>query len=127
MRPYEAMIIFPNSLNEEALKKAAESVEVEITRLGGVVKETRFLGSRSFVRRMQKEESGYYIVVKMEMPPDQVAAFRARMRLKSEVFRMQFVSAPKAAPAAEPAAVAAAAAVPVEGAVEKAGSDGQPQ
>jgi ribosomal protein S6 len=92
VRKYEAMVIFPSSMDDEALEKALAGVRGEVTRAGGTLKREQILGTRTFARRLNKQEAGQYVRLDFEMDPAQVSGFRGRIRLRPEVFRMEVVS-----------------------------------
>jgi ribosomal protein S6 len=92
VRKYEAMIIFPSSMDDEALDKALAGVRGEVARAGGAMKREQVLGTRTFARRLKKQEAGQYVRMDFEMDPSQLGGFRGRIRLRSDVFRMEVVS-----------------------------------
>lgn len=102
MNKYEAMIIFPESLKEEALDGSLDKVTTEIEKLGGVVEAKTRIGRRSFARPMDKQTSGQYMVVTFRLEGSKVDALQGRFKLNEEIFRSQIVRVPEvAAPAAK--------------------------
>ena len=99
MNKYEAMIIFRESLKETEWDGAVEAVRTEIEKLGGTMSSCTRLGKREFARTMQKQESGHYGLVAFQLGGDKVGALQARLKLNSDVFRVQVVVAPPAPPA----------------------------
>jgi small subunit ribosomal protein S6 len=108
LKKYEALFIFPNALKDEDLQKVVDQQAEEITRLGGSVENRIDMGKRSFARRMNKKDSGYYVRMDFSLDPAQISALRSRYALKEDVFRVQVVLAeppiPEAAAAGEPVA-----------------------
>lgn len=102
---YEAMFIFPEALKEEGLDAAVDKVKGEIERCGGRVVSTTRLGRRAFARRLQKQQSGHYVVITFGLEGEKIKALQARLKLNEEIFRVQIVCQ-----AAKPAAPAAAGA-----------------
>lgn len=101
MNKYEAMIIFPESLKEEALDGALDKVTAEIEKLGGTVEAKTRIGRRSFARPMDKHTGGQYMVVTFRLDGGKIDALQGRFKLNEEIFRSQIVRAPEvAAPAA---------------------------
>ncbi len=101
MNKYEAMIIFPESLKEEALDGALDRVVAEIEKVGGKVEAKTRIGRRSFARPMNKHTGGQYMVVTFQLAGGKIDALRGRLKLNEEIFRVQIVRAPEvAAPAA---------------------------
>ena len=108
MNKYEAMIIFPDALKDEALEAALEKVEGEIQKSGGKVDSKTRMGRRQFARPMDKQNSGQYMVVNFRLEGGKLTALQSRFKLNEDVFRIQIVRASEAVPA--PAAPAASAA-----------------
>jgi len=93
LKKYDAILIFPNSLKDEALTKALDRVKEEVTRLSGEVLSSKVVGRRQFARPMKKRESGQYAKMCMNLPPDNVSGLMARLKLNNDVFRVQIVCA----------------------------------
>lgn len=103
MKTYEAMLIFPGSLTEEAVTPSLDKVKVEIERLQGRIVEASNLGRRNFSRPMHKQESGYYVRMRFELDPASLAGLPGRLKLNENLFRIQIVVAePPAPPKPEP-------------------------
>lgn len=100
MNKYEAMIIFQESLKETDWDGAVEAIRVEIEKLGGKMTSSTRLGKRDFARPMQKQQSGHYGLIALQLAGDKVAALQARLKLNEQVFRVQVVSAPVVVPLA---------------------------
>lgn len=99
MNKYEAMIIFPESLKEEALEGALDKVTAEIEKLGGRVEAKTRLGRRVFARPLDKHTAGQYMVVTFQLEGGKVDALRARLKLNEDIFRFQIVRVPEKAQA----------------------------
>ena len=104
MNKYEAMIIFPDALKDEALDAALEKVEAEIEKSGGKVDSKTRLGRRQFARPMDKQTTGQYMVVNFRLDGAKLTALQGRFKLNEEIFRIQIVRAPEVVPVAAPAA-----------------------
>ena len=103
MNKYEGMFILPNSLNDEAVAKTLERLQGEITKAGGVIRNSETLGRRQFSRRLHKHDSGCYVRLRFELDPSAVAGLQVRLKLIEEIFRTQIVRAPAVVPVPEPA------------------------
>ena len=112
MKTYEAIFIFLSSLSEEDTQKTLQRVTAELTKQGGVVKETLPMGRRTFARPMKKEDSGFYYKMRFEIDPLHMEPLQARLKLIEEIFRVQITVAPANRPAAPAPAGEAAAAAP---------------
>jgi ribosomal protein S6 len=100
-RLYEALAIFPSSMDEDGFNKALGEFVNEIERLGGRTAGVQKLGVRSFARTMKKNKSGNYVRVGFEMDADKLDKFRGRLKLKGDVFRVQILSGAERARAEE--------------------------
>ena len=104
MKTYEATVIFPGSLAEDAVTQNLDKVKVEIERLQGRIVEAVSMGRRSFPRLMHKQESGYYVRMRFDLDPGSVSALQSRLKLNENLFRIQIVVAePPIPPRPEPA------------------------
>ncbi|RZO85312.1 MAG: 30S ribosomal protein S6 [Kiritimatiellaceae bacterium] len=87
---YEGLFIFPEALDEAGLDQAIERVKEELEKLGGSLDSSVRMGKKQFALAMKKEKSGYYVVLVFSLAADQVDAFKARLKLSTNVFRHQF-------------------------------------
>ncbi len=106
MNKYEAMFIFPETMNEEELDTATANARAEIEKLGGRVTNATRLGKRGFARPLGKRTAGQYVVGTFELDGDKVRPLLARYKLSSEVFRVQITAAREPPPAEAQAAPA---------------------
>ncbi|MGQ9661946.1 MAG: 30S ribosomal protein S6 [Kiritimatiellia bacterium] len=113
MRQYDALFIFPSALSEEAVGKLCERVENEITKQGGTITERQMLGKRSFARRLKKQESGWYVLIRFDADPAKIEQLKTRYRLIEDIFRVQIVKREKVPVVSAP--VAAATEGPTDG------------
>ena len=98
MNKYEAMIIFPESLKD--IEEALGKVRAEIKKHNGDVESTTRLGKRVFARKMEKQDSGQYVIMTFKMATDQIKPLLTRFKMNEEIFRVQIVRAPAVAVAA---------------------------
>ena len=118
MNKYDGLFIVSSSLNEEALEQVLSRIHDEIGKHGGEVRETRVLGRRTFARQMKKWDEGLYVKIFLDMPPEAIPAFLARMKLNEDVFRVQILRSDDSLLASaeeEPAAAEIAAEAATEG------------
>ena len=92
MKKYDALYIFVGVAKDDILNANLEKALAEVTRLGGNVLETVYLGKRAFSRPMSKKESGVYVKVRMELDPAKVDELVNRYKLVEEVFRVQILA-----------------------------------
>ena len=93
---YEGLFIFPETLDEENLDLAIGRVKEELERLGGSLESTTRMGKKTFARPMRKQKAGYYVVMMIRLDGGQMAAFKKRLKLATDVFLSQFVRAEEA-------------------------------
>lgn len=89
MKTYDMLFIFPSLLTDEGLDKALESIQQEITRLGGSVERVDRMGRRSFARQIQKKDDGLYVRIWILLDPAQSAALLARLKFNEDIMRVQ--------------------------------------
>ena len=90
---YEGLFIFPESLDEEGLDQALDRVKEELEKLGGSVESITRMGKKTFARPLKKQKAGLYVVMMFNIDGEKIGAFKARLKLTSNVFRHQFVEA----------------------------------
>ncbi len=88
---YEGLFIFPETLSEDELDQAIDTVKGELEKLDGSLESTTRLGKRSFARPMKKKRAGLYAIIMFRIDGGQIPAFKRRLKLSTKVFRAQFV------------------------------------
>lgn len=92
MNKYDGLYILVGANKDEALDKAIEKAQSELTRLGGKVLDTQNLGKRTFARPLAKKDNGVYIRIRFEMDPSKIEELINRYHLADEIFRVQILS-----------------------------------
>jgi ribosomal protein S6 len=90
---YEGLFIFPETLDEEGLDQAIDRVKEELEKLGGAIESTTRIGKKAFARPLKKQKAGLYVVMMFNIEGKKLDAFKARLKLTTNVFRHQFVEA----------------------------------
>jgi ribosomal protein S6 len=90
---YEGLFIFPETLDEEGLDQAIDGVKTELEKLGGAIESTTRMGKKTFARPLKKQKAGLYVVMMFNIEGKKLDAFKARLKLATNVFRHQFVEA----------------------------------
>jgi len=90
---YEGLFIFPEALDEEGLDQSIDRVKEELEKLGGSIESTTRMGKKTFARPLKKQKAGLYVVIMFNIDGAKLDAFKARLKLTSNVFRHQFVVA----------------------------------
>jgi len=91
LKIYDMMMIFFNSVKEDDLTKSLKRVGDEIEKLDGKVLKTDVLGRKTFARSMRRQNSGQYVKMCFEIGAVNVDPLLARLRLNSDIFRVQVV------------------------------------
>ena len=91
MNTYEGLFIFPEVLDEEGLDQAIGRVKEELEKLGGSIESTARMGKKTFARPLKKQKAGLYVVIVFKLEGVKIDAFKARLKLTTNVFRHQFV------------------------------------
>ena len=108
MRPYEVMIIFDASLEEETIRAAVDSYAEFIRSRGGTPGKVDRWGRRRFAYEVRHRWEGYYMLLEANAEPEVMEELHRMLSLADEVIRHKVVRIPdvalKAAPGAAPAA-----------------------
>ena len=110
LKEYEALLILPAKLDDEAVKKAMQTVSDEVATLGGTVSNYDVVGKKVFARILKKQTAGIYVKMQFELDADAVSALLARLKFNADVFRIQVTSFDPVVAAAKVAAKEAAVA-----------------
>lgn len=100
MTKYEAMLIFPETLKDDALEAAVDRIKAEVEKAGGRVDGATRLGRRQFARPLDKRPGGQYAVMTFHLNGDKMQALQGRLKLNEDIFRVQIVRVEEAATAA---------------------------
>ena len=88
---FEGLYIFPEGLTDDELSASCGKVKEEIEKLEGAVLGTTNLGRRVFAREMQKQTAGLYVIIDMEIDGLKVDELKNRLKLATNVFRVQYI------------------------------------
>lgn len=86
---YEGLFIFPETLEDAQLDQSIEAVKNELEKLGGTLESATRLGKRSFARPLRKKKGGNFVIVMFRLEGGQIDAFKHRLKLATNVFRVQ--------------------------------------
>ena len=131
MRPYEVMLIFDASLEEEIIRAGVDRYVEFIRSKGGEPGKIDRWGKRRFAYELNHRWEGYYVVVEAQAEPQTMEELHRMLSLADEIVRHKVIRIPDVAIrgrrnkkrlAAEAAAAAPPASAPVETAVTAAES-----
>lgn len=115
MRPYEIVVIFDASLEENAIREFTDRVVEHVRSRGGTPGRIDRWGRRAFAYELKHRTEGYYVFVEAVAEPEVVAEVDRMLSLSDEVLRHRVIRQPEhvagrhrvQAPAPEPEAAAA--------------------
>ena len=87
MHTYELMVIVRGSLSEENVGSVIERFSKAIADLGGSVERVDHWGKREFAYEIDHMNEGYYAVIDLQLPGDQLAELERQLRIADEVVR----------------------------------------
>ena len=87
MTNYEVMFIVKANMEEDQIKKEAESVKKLVNGKGSKVIEFKEMGRKKLAYPINKEVSGYYYVMTVETDNDNIAEFDRKVRINENILR----------------------------------------
>jgi small subunit ribosomal protein S6 len=108
MRPYEVMLIFDASLEEETIRAAVDRYVEFIRSRGGTPGRVDRWGRRRFAYEVRHRWEGYYVVVSATAEPAVMEELHRVLSLADEVIRHKVIRLPDAALGGRPAAATTA-------------------
>ena len=94
MRPYEVMIIFEASLEEDDIRAGVDRATELITSKGGTPGRVERWGKRRFAYELKHRTEGYYVLIETTAPPEAMAELDRMLHLADEVIRHKVVRIP---------------------------------
>src|SRR5258708_14057743 len=94
MRPYEVMIIFEASLEEEGIRAGIDRSTELIKAKGGNPGRVDRWGKRRFAYEVGHRTEGYYVLLEASAPPEAMAELDRMLHLADEVIRHKVIRLP---------------------------------
>ena len=94
LRPYEVMIIFDATLEEDAIQGIVDRATQLITERGGNTGQIDRWGKRRFAYELNKKWEGYYVVAEFTGDPTMISELERVLRLADEVVRHKVIRLP---------------------------------
>lgn len=91
MRRYETLIIFPDTLEEEAAEEAFADVKQILEDQDGRIVDESWWGKRKFAYEINHRSYGFYAVLDFEAPLEGRTELERRMKLNDDVLRFKTV------------------------------------
>src|ERR671910_380293 len=111
MRPYEVMLIFDASLEEETIRAAVDRYTEFIRSRGGNPGRVDRWGKRRFAYELKHRWEGFYVLMRVESEPGPMADLDRQVFLADEVVRHKVIRLPETVANREPVTLGAAAVV----------------
>jgi small subunit ribosomal protein S6 len=87
MRKYETMYIIKSDLGEEAIEAVIEKMSGVIANNGGEVANLDKIGNRELAYEINKDKTGYYVLVKFAGETETVAELERIYKIDDNVLR----------------------------------------
>ena len=101
MKRYEGLFILDTAGRDEGLTETIDQIKAAIAEQGGAVETVQKMDRKPFARVAHKKHSaGFYTNIIFEAQPDAIRQLREKFRLRGDIFRVLFTSAPEPAAAA---------------------------
>lgn len=100
VRPYEVMVIFDASLEEDAVKAQVQRYTEQLTAAGATSLKVDFWGKRRFAYPVHHRNEGYYVVLDATSEPGTISDLDRQLKLADEVLRHKVIRRPERANAA---------------------------
>ena len=94
MRPYEVMVIFDASLEEEIIRAAIDRYNEFIRSKGGNPTRVDKWGKRRFAYELNHKWEGYYVLLEATAEPDAMEDLHRMLSLADEVVRHKVIRVP---------------------------------
>jgi small subunit ribosomal protein S6 len=91
MNRYDGLYILNLQGKDEGLKEAIDSIEKEISTLGGNVEGTQKMDKKRFERVANHLDSGFYVNVEFALAPEKLDALWQKLKLNDKVFRQFYL------------------------------------
>lgn len=95
MRPYEIVVIFDVSLEENAIRELTDRVGELVRSRGGKTGRVDRWGRRTFAYELKHQTEGYYVLVEVSAEPEVVAEVDRLLSLSDAVLRHRVIRQPE--------------------------------
>jgi small subunit ribosomal protein S6 len=97
-RQYEAVYIFDSALEEPAITERLERFHALLARPEAEAPQVSHWGKRTLAYPINKHETGYYVIAKLETSPEALPEFERAVKLEAGVLRFLIVVSEGAQP-----------------------------
>jgi small subunit ribosomal protein S6 len=107
VRPYEVMVIFDASLEDDAVRTLVDRFTEQFEAGGGKLLSTDFWGKRRLAYPIKHRNEGYYVLIEADATPLAIADLDRQLKLADEVMRHKVIRLPERVAGRSRAAMAA--------------------
>lgn len=100
MRPYEIVVIFDATLDEEIIRATTDKIAEHVRERGGATGRIDHWGRRAFAYELKHRTEGYYVIIEVSAEPSTVAEVDRMLSLSDDVVRHRVIRQPEHATAA---------------------------
>jgi small subunit ribosomal protein S6 len=97
MRPYEVMVIFDASLEEDAVRALVDRFTQQLTAAGAKAVNVDSWGKRRLAYPVRHRNEGYYIIIEANAEPAALSELDRQLNLVDEVIRHKVMRLPEKA------------------------------
>ena len=97
MRPYEVMVIFDASLEEDAVRALVDRFTQQLTAGGAKAVKVDNWGKRRLAYPVRHRNEGYYVVIEANAEPPALSDLNRQLNLADEVIRHKVMRLPERA------------------------------
>ncbi len=97
LRKYETVFIIRPVLDDESVDRCVNTVEEYLKAQGGKIISTDKKGRKRLSYEVKKLRDGFFVVLRYEVKPDAIVAFKRMIQLNEDIIRSITVSLEEAA------------------------------
>lgn len=91
MKKYELVLLFADAVSAEDQEKVLNKIDKDVKEMNGKVNEKTSLGKKELAYIMKKVNRATFWHLKLELPSEQVSAFRRKLTLNETILRFLLV------------------------------------
>jgi len=91
MFEYDLNVILESGLSDTQLQAEKDAIDVQIERAGGKLIELDEWGARRLAYPIRKQNEGYYLIYRLELPGDMPKVIESALRQRDNVMRVLVV------------------------------------
>ena len=96
MRPYEVMVIFDASLEDDVIRSVVDRAVALVSSRGGNIRHVEHWGKRRLAYELNHRWEGYYVLIRAYAEPAVVTEVDRMLSLADEVIRHKVIRVPEA-------------------------------